>query len=90
METCLLEKLMSIDTPILVNNIKDYTFLIKMKDYYNLKYDVYSDKLFKLMSSYYKFNYDDGITYDEKINKCIFLIESLDEINLNSSEFFYI
>ncbi len=87
METCLLEKLASIDTPILADNEKDYNFLIKMKEYYNFKYDVYSNKLFMLMNSYYKFNYDNGITYDKKINKCIFLIDNLNELNLKPNEF---
>lgn len=87
METCLLEKLASIDTPILTDNEKDYDFLVKMKEYYNFKYDVYSNKLFMLMNSYYKFNYEDGITYDKKINKCIFLIDSLEELKLSLDEF---
>ena len=90
METCLLEKLASIDTPILVNNERDYEFLIKIKEYYNFKYDVYNNKLFMLMNSYSKFNYDDGITYDKKINKCIFLIDSLDAINIKSNDFLYL
>lgn len=90
METCLLEKLASIDTPILVNNDKDYKFLTRIKEYYNFKYDVYSNKLFMLMNSYHKFNYDDGITYDKKINKCIFLIDCLDAIDLKSHEFLYL
>lgn len=89
MDTCLLEKLASIDIPILVNNEKDYNFLVKMKEHYNFKYDVYSNKLFMLINSYYKFNYDNGITYDKKINDCIFLIDSLDTINIKSNDFLY-
>lgn len=90
MESCLLEKLRNIDKPIFVNNETDYNFLMKMNEYYNLKLDIYNVNSFLLIDSYYKFNYDDGLTYDKKINKCIFLIESLDEINLKPSEFFYI
>ncbi len=88
---CLLEKLRDIEEPIFVNNDKDYNFLIKMKEYYNLKFDVFSDNIFLLVgSSYHKFNYDEGLTYDQKINKCIFLIDTLEEIGLSSSDFFYI
>lgn len=86
----LLEKLENIDKPIIVNNKKDYDFLSKMKEYYNLKFEIYDDNLYLFLNDYYKFNYDDGISYDRKINKPIFLIENLDELKLDSSKFFYI
>lgn len=90
MKNCLLEKLRNIKLPIVANNDKDYNFLIKMKEYYNLRIDIYRYNLFLFLGNSHTFNNDEEINYDKKINKCIFLIDNLDEINLKSSEFFYI
>ena len=83
----LLERLKNSFSNILVNNPFDYEFLNIIKNYYQFKYEVYYDNFDLLISDYVKFNYDDGLKYDGKINKCVFLIDDIKELRNANLEY---
>ncbi len=91
MQQNLLDQLKLISCDILVNNEFDFDFLTKIKEYYGLKYKVFYEEIkLLLFNDFIYFNYNDGLKYDEKIDKCVFLIDNLNELKNISFNFFYI
>ena len=83
----LVENLKNYNGNILVNNEKDYNFLINLKKHYQFNYEVFYND-FILINDYKEFNFGKfDFKYDDKINNFIFLCDDILNFKIENLSF---